>query len=377
MAIKRIKKEFNNLTSNPIANCSISPTNNLLDWIAKISGPKGTPYDGGKYVVNIKFRHDYPLTPPKVTFMTRIFHPYIQYRVNIYHILFSGFFWSPTITIGKILLQILSLLTDPTKGFGCSLNQHASELLQQTDTNMFNRTARACTLKFATIEYAQNQILPFFFELNIDARQLLCIGYIRAEAAKIQLTRNMETEIKNIIYQFVKPDSWDLSYVDDKKVSINGNILTAIDGCCTNYGNVIINKNEYYTWKLRLKSRRLASYIHQPNIGIIKSDDKILSQYKNNSTNWHGHNKGYWLSAQGGLIYGEKNTEYGALFFEAGDIMEMTLDLRNKSENTLSYCINGTNYGIAVSNIPVDDGVGYVLAVSFHYGRGTAVELLQ
>lgn len=40
-----------------------------------ISGPEGTPFEDGVFVAELKFPHDYPLSPPKMKFVSEMFHP--------------------------------------------------------------------------------------------------------------------------------------------------------------------------------------------------------------------------------------------------------------------------------------------------------------
>ena len=48
-AIKRIKKEIEEIKKEPPANCSAGPINeeNLFEWQASIVGPSNSPYAGG------------------------------------------------------------------------------------------------------------------------------------------------------------------------------------------------------------------------------------------------------------------------------------------------------------------------------------------
>ena len=39
------------------------------------SGPEGTSFDGGVFVTELIFPTDYPLSPPKMRFISDMFHP--------------------------------------------------------------------------------------------------------------------------------------------------------------------------------------------------------------------------------------------------------------------------------------------------------------
>jgi len=42
------------------------------------NGPPDTPYDGGKYSVDIKIPSEYPFQPPVMKFQTKIWHPNVS-----------------------------------------------------------------------------------------------------------------------------------------------------------------------------------------------------------------------------------------------------------------------------------------------------------
>jgi len=110
---KRIAKELENFTKNPPSNCSAGPEgDDIYNWTGTIMGPCDTPYAGGVFYLNINFPANYPFKPPKVTFVTKIYHPNINSGGGIcLDILKDN--WSPALTISKVLISICSLLDDP------------------------------------------------------------------------------------------------------------------------------------------------------------------------------------------------------------------------------------------------------------------------
>ena len=73
-------------------------------------GPDGSPYAGGIFYLDIHFSKDYPFKPPKVSFATRIYHCNINSNGAIcLDVLKDN--WSPALTISKVLLSIMALLT--------------------------------------------------------------------------------------------------------------------------------------------------------------------------------------------------------------------------------------------------------------------------
>ena len=73
---KRILQEIKELQNNDSDNVTAGPVSedNIFCWSATLIGPKDSPYDGGIFLLNINFPQDYPFKPPKITFVTRIYH---------------------------------------------------------------------------------------------------------------------------------------------------------------------------------------------------------------------------------------------------------------------------------------------------------------
>ncbi|XP_019076285.1 constitutive photomorphogenesis protein 10 isoform X3 [Vitis vinifera] len=95
---KRIQKEMMELNADPPDDCS--------------AGPKGTPYEGGIFFLDITFPSDYPFKPPKVVFKTRIYHCNVDSAGNLSVDILKDS-WSPALTISNVLLAIRSIFTKP------------------------------------------------------------------------------------------------------------------------------------------------------------------------------------------------------------------------------------------------------------------------
>ncbi len=91
----------------------ISDTN-LLQWEAVLKGPPSSPYAGGLWLLSISIPPTYPLLPPKITFLTPICHPNINFSTGeICLTLLTTEHWSPLYTLSSTLSAVQQLLLDP------------------------------------------------------------------------------------------------------------------------------------------------------------------------------------------------------------------------------------------------------------------------
>ncbi len=146
---QRISKELENLKADPPANCSAGPIeDDIFHWQGTLMGPTDSPYEGGVFMMNIKFPADYPFKPPKVTIETKIYHSNINSSGGICLDILKDQ-WSPALTISKVLISICSLLCDPNPDD--PLVPDIARMYVR-DRDKYNRTAQLWTIQYAVPE---------------------------------------------------------------------------------------------------------------------------------------------------------------------------------------------------------------------------------
>lgn len=114
MAVSRIKREFKEvLKSEEIVQCSIKldiVNDNFTELRGEIAGPPDTPYEGGKFLLEIKVPETYPFNPPKVKFITKIWHPNISSVTGAICLDILKDNWAAAMTLRTVLLSLQALL---------------------------------------------------------------------------------------------------------------------------------------------------------------------------------------------------------------------------------------------------------------------------
>ena len=160
MALRRLNKDLRSIKKDNVPGISAAPiltkrigpngdnivVNNMFHWKAVITGPSDTPYEGGKFHLDITFPAEYPFKPPSIKFDTKIYHPNISYTGAIcVTILKTG--WSPALDIIQVLLSISSLLSDPNPDD--PLNNDVTDVYRSSP-ELFIKTAQDWTKKYAS-----------------------------------------------------------------------------------------------------------------------------------------------------------------------------------------------------------------------------------
>jgi ubiquitin-conjugating enzyme E2 G1 len=125
MAVRRLMSELKEINKDPNYFFSVLPNeDNFMEWSFIMIGPPDTFYEGGIFEGILNFPKEYPNHPPKLKFITNIYHPNIYQNGNVcISILHEGVDeyeyesvnerWNPSQSVNTILLSILSILGCP------------------------------------------------------------------------------------------------------------------------------------------------------------------------------------------------------------------------------------------------------------------------
>ncbi|KAH7533186.1 hypothetical protein FEM48_Zijuj04G0103500 [Ziziphus jujuba var. spinosa] len=148
---RRIIKETQRLLSEPAPGISASPSeDNMRYFNVMILGPSQSPYEGGVFKLELFLPEEYPMAPPKVRFLTKIYHPNIDKARYINDLLLQlGRIcldilkdkWSPALQIRTVLLSIQALLSAPNPDDPLSEN-----IAKHWKTNEAEAVETDCTL---------------------------------------------------------------------------------------------------------------------------------------------------------------------------------------------------------------------------------------
>ena len=109
----------------------------FADIFAEIVGPEATPYEKGLYRLTLKMPEDFPKSPPKGYFITKIFHPNVSEKGDIcVNTLKKD--WDPANwSIRHILKIIHCLLINPFPE--SALNEEAGKIFMDNYDQYFRR----------------------------------------------------------------------------------------------------------------------------------------------------------------------------------------------------------------------------------------------
>ena len=146
---KLIKKEYKIVKEEPFPSLGISmglpDKNNYFRWNIIIFGPDDSIYAGGIFKMKIIFEEEFPLTMPKVKFVTKIYHCNVSDEGDVR--IPSLQKWNDNISMSQVLSDIFSLfyVQNPDKEFNSEISD-----IYVNNRQLFESKAKKFTKDYAS-----------------------------------------------------------------------------------------------------------------------------------------------------------------------------------------------------------------------------------
>jgi len=188
IATQRIKREFKEVVkSEEVASCAIRVELVNDSWSelrGHIAGPVDTPYEGGKFELEIIVPETYPFNPPKVRFLTRIWHPNISSVTGAICLDILKDQWAAAMTLRTVLLSLQALLAaaEPDDPQDAVVARQYKEM-----PSIFRQTAQHWTAVYAGGPNSKP-------EYEARARRLIDMGVESVTAYSVLSAQNWDLE---------------------------------------------------------------------------------------------------------------------------------------------------------------------------------------
>ncbi|KAJ3411971.1 hypothetical protein HDV05_001449 [Chytridiales sp. JEL 0842] len=160
MALRRIQRELADIQNTPPTSFSAGPSNDdLFKWEALLFGPfegtaftgcfglEKTPFEGGTFKLQLELSTDYPFKPPKVKFLTKVWHPNVDEDGSICIGILKPDVWKPAHKLVDVL-HSLSLILESPNGED-AINTQVAEMFNR-DRGGWETKVREWVRKYAT-----------------------------------------------------------------------------------------------------------------------------------------------------------------------------------------------------------------------------------
>ena len=157
IALNRVKKELQMLYTDPPPGISAwaKEEDSLREIEAVVEGAEGTPYADGRFKLLLLMPQRYPFEPPKVHYVTPIYHPNIDSAgricLDILNLPPKGA-WKPSLNVCTVLQSLRLLMAEPNPDDGLMVDIthqyiHDHARFEATATEHTRKHARSTEVK--------------------------------------------------------------------------------------------------------------------------------------------------------------------------------------------------------------------------------------
>uniref|UniRef100_A0A7S2UYB8 UBC core domain-containing protein n=1 Tax=Fibrocapsa japonica TaxID=94617 RepID=A0A7S2UYB8_9STRA len=145
---KRLRKEIQNLKKSPDSDIFLIPDpNNIRSIQGFIRGPPSTPFENGIYELQIDISQNYPMVPPSMKFVTKIFHPNVHFDTGEICLDILKSEWSPAWGLQPACRAVIALMSDPAAD--SPLNCDAGNMIRAGDMRAYHAVASMYQIEYA------------------------------------------------------------------------------------------------------------------------------------------------------------------------------------------------------------------------------------
>ncbi|EFO19396.1 ubiquitin-conjugating enzyme family protein [Loa loa] len=139
IGLTRLEKELSDIQEIKLKLYKLEDAgkSNANKWLVSLF-PDRWPYNVGGYKVEIEFTKEYPFKPPKIKFLTKVYHPNVNENGEVSLAMATKENWKPSIKIDQLLTALAELLCSPQ--LGCVLRPDLAELYIK-DVDTYNKNA--------------------------------------------------------------------------------------------------------------------------------------------------------------------------------------------------------------------------------------------
>jgi len=113
-ANRRLQKELSDIQNGnhkSFRNINVDERN-MLQWQGLLV-PDKEPYNKAAFKIQIEFPAEYPFKPPKLTFLTKIYHPNIDEKGQVCLPIIAPENWKPATKTEQVVESLIALINDP------------------------------------------------------------------------------------------------------------------------------------------------------------------------------------------------------------------------------------------------------------------------